>query len=181
MNDPHVPPTPPEKIEKIKAKADRYIEKIVEPSIAYYKRHGCWNRYLYNGSKIVLIVASVSLPAMSAIPADSAPLLLAVLKILLPLAIAILAALDGFFHWGDIWRSRVHTELSLRRSRRQFGTDWDLLQFSGTEEIEPKALEIYRKFFDSVEATFAAEEDQFWRRRVEEQKELRNQRSEETK
>src|ERR1700690_2954924 len=101
--------TPPGRyVETIKSEADDYIKSVVDKSIAYYRHHGLRNNILYNGARIMLIVLSLSLPALSAIPKESAPRLLSALSTGLPLVIAVLAALEGFFHWGDIWRSRVH-------------------------------------------------------------------------
>ena len=158
-------------LETIKSEADNYIVNVVDRSIAYYRRHGLRNNVLYNGARIMLIVLSLSLPALSAVPKESAPGLLSVLLMALPLAIAILAALEGFFHWGDIWRSRVHTQLSLSRLKREFRADWLQLSVPGTDDLDKRAYEIYRKLVDSVEATMVAEEELFWGRRILEQRE----------
>ena len=91
-------------IEAVKSETDEYMKNVVDKSIAYYQRHGLRNNILYNGARILLIVLSLGLPLLSAIPKEAAPRLLAVLLMALPLAIAVLAILEGFFHWGDIWR-----------------------------------------------------------------------------
>ena len=149
---------PPVKyLEAIKSEADEYMRNVVDKSIASYRCYGRVNNILYNGGRIMLIVLSLGLPASTAIPKESAPRLLSVLPIALPFAIAVLAALDGFFHWGDIWRSRVHTQLSLGRLKREFHADWLQLSIPGTDNLGKKAYEIYRKLVDSVEATMAAE------------------------
>jgi hypothetical protein len=163
-------------LEAIKSEADEYIKNVVDTSIVYYRRHGLRNNILYNGARIMLIVLSLGLPALSAIPKESAPRLLAVLSMALPLVIAVLAALEGFFHWGDIWRSRVHTQLSLSRLKRQFHADWLALSVPGTGDLDTKAYETYRKLVDSVEATMADEEELFWGRRILELKESKEAR-----
>jgi hypothetical protein len=158
-------------LETIKSEADDYIKNVVDRSIAYYRRHGLRNNILYNGARILLIVLSLSLLSLSAIPKDSAPGLLSVLSTALPLAIAVIAALDGFFHWGDIWRSRVHTQLSLGRLKREFHADWLQLSVPGTDDLDKKAYEIYRMLVNSVETTMVEEEELFWGRRILEQRE----------
>jgi len=65
----------------------------------------------------------------------------------------------------------VHTQLILGRLKREFHADWLKLSVAGTDDLDMKAYEIYRKLVDTVEATMAAEEELFWGRRILEQRE----------
>lgn len=160
---------PPE-IEAVRMQAEQYIAGVVNRSIAYYKRHGRRNNIFYNGAKVIIIMLSLSLPALSAFQKDSSSILLSSAMIIVPIVIAVIAALDGFFHWGDIWRSRVKTELALRRIKREFWADWFEISISPSNDCVKKAFKLYRGMVESVEAVMMSEEELFWGRRIQQLK-----------
>ena len=76
------------------------------------------------------------------------------------------AALDGFFHWGEMWMSRTATQLLLQRIKREFWADWKSIQFE-SEDARPKiAYEKYRELVKQVEKLLEEEEQAFWGRRI---------------
>lgn len=157
-------------LEEIKLEAERYINGVLNRSIKYYERHGIRNNILYNGARITIIVLSLSLPALSVLSQDATTKLLSNLMIVVPIIIAVVAALDGFFHWGDIWRSRKNTELTLRRIKREFWADWLKVSLLSANNRVEKAYNLYRKLVEAVEYVMSSEEEAFWGRRIQQLK-----------
>jgi Protein of unknown function (DUF4231) len=160
-------------LEKVQQAAERYMSGVVEPSITYYERQGNRNRVFFNGSRVLIILFSLVLPAFSAVTAESAFHPVASVALIgLPIGIALLASLDGFFRYGELWRSRISTALALRRFKRQFEADAVEVTLLPPERQAQGAFQAYKTLMKLVEGAMAGEEREFWEKRI---RELREQ------
>lgn len=152
--------------EHAKAEAERYIKGVVNRSIGWYQRHGLRNNVLYNSTRMGVIVFSFSLPAIAAVAKNSSSPWPDAALMVIPVIIGILAALDGFFHWGELWKSRTSAEIALRRIKREFRADWQTLSLVPENERVEKAYAKYTGLVTQVETVMATEEETFWGRRI---------------
>ncbi len=160
-------------LETIKLQAERYINGVVNRSIKFYKGHSFLNNIFYNGGRIVIIVLSLSLPALSGLSQDTTSKMFLNMMTVAPIIIAVVAALDGFFHWGYIWRARKNTELTLRRIRREFWADWIKISLLSSNDRVEKGYNLYRKLVSTAESVISSEVDAFWGQRIQRLKKIK--------
>ena len=165
----------PPSMEHAKAEAERYINGVVKKSITWYHSHGRTNNVFYNCTRVGIVVLSLSLPAISVFAKGSPSSWPADALLVIPIIVAVLAALDGLFQWGELWKSRTSTELALRRIKREFWTDWNTLMLEPESERVEKAYAKYKALVTEVEATMINEEETFWGRRIQQLKRPTNQ------
>lgn len=157
-------------IEHARTEAERYIKGVVLQSIQWYEKEGKKNNKLYNYTRILIVVLSLSLPAVLVWEKEVSCICLTVITYALPILVAILASFDGFFHWGELWRSRTSTEISLRRIKREFWADWNsLLLMPESEQVE-SAYSKYKSLVYRVEKLMVSEEKTFWEKRIQQLK-----------
>jgi hypothetical protein len=125
--------------------------------------------WFYNGSRIALVVLSVSISSLSmgllGEKAKGATPFVA-------LTIAIVAALDGLLKPGDNWRHFRSYQLGLMRLRRV----WEAKRIALTE-LEPnadkrrqKAVDLHRQFVLEVEALLEQESKLFFEHQIQQLK-----------
>jgi hypothetical protein len=85
------------------------------------------NQRRYNSLRLITIVAGVVVPALVGLNVrkESVTTALAWITFALSLTVALAAALDGFFHYGDRWRSYRRTAEALKSQ------GWLFLQLAG--------------------------------------------------
>lgn len=152
--------------EEVRISAEKYIVGVVDKSIEFYGIHSRRNNFLYNASRIGIVVFSLSLPAIVTIAQSYQSPLASLVVLVLPVLIAVLAALDSFFHWGELWMSRTATQLALQRIKREFWADWKSIQFESQEARSKVAYQKYRELVKQVEGLMEEEEQAFWGRRI---------------
>ena len=165
---------PDNDLANVRAKAESYMSGVVDKSIDYYRNHSRRNNFLYNSSRVGIVVLSLTLPVIIASEKSGQLAGAAIAAAVVPVVIAILAALDGFFHWGEMWMSRTSTQLSLQRIKREFWVVWEAQQFLPIEERAKFAYEKYAALVKSVEDLLQEEEQAFWGRRIQTSKDPKN-------
>jgi hypothetical protein len=153
-------------LEAIKADAERYLKDVVDESIEYYRKHSRRHYRLYNTSRIGIVVLSLSLPAIVTISRSGSSSWAVLGASVIPVVVAILAALDGFYRWGEIWMSRTSAQLTLRRIKREFWMDWNGIQLEPDETRAKAAYDKYTSLVRAVEDLMQEEEQAFWGRRI---------------
>jgi len=102
--------------------------------------------------RLVLTVLSAALPALSANALPQQYLTVAAVMI------AVLAALDTQFKWGDEWRQFRSTQLSLERLLRMYAND------AFYHELTPEKR--FVKFVENAEAVMADDYKSFFKFRI---------------
>jgi hypothetical protein len=78
-------------------------KRFVDENYHWYRTHKRVPFLAYRLSGILVIVLSVSLPAIAAMPFDRKTLVLSIMSVV----IAALTGLNSFFRWDRTWRSRA--------------------------------------------------------------------------
>lgn len=130
---------------------DAYLAEI-RSSIAWYKSHANRAMMLFVLLRLVLTVLSAALPALSTDALPKQYLTIAAVTI------AVLAALDTQFKWGEEWRQFRSTQLSLERLLRTFVHD------AFYPELTPEKR--FVKFVEDAEAVMADDYKSFFRFRI---------------
>jgi hypothetical protein len=91
----------------------RQIHELVNSQVVstldWYQRNALWPRRLFRSSGVIVILLSVAIPLLAALPYQGKDLVLSIAAVL----IAALTGLNAFFKWEDVWRSRRQTEFAL--------------------------------------------------------------------
>lgn len=124
-------------------KLARYVDVSFEKAKAksdYYKEHATKKRKQYLAIRVPLIVLSISLPYLVAMQsAYPAVILFTVSSPIIALLVAILAALDTFFRFGETWAEERAAQFAItsliRRTR-------DKITFIESKSVEQAAMEI---------------------------------------
>ena len=99
---------------------DEKTEGSLNYYIAFYRRLAPKKRHLFQGSGVIVIVLSTSLPLVAAfgerLVGDWNNLIIALIGV----AIAILSGLNAFFHWDTGWRGQIGAQLELQRLRAEW-------------------------------------------------------------
>jgi hypothetical protein len=95
------------------ANETEYLKFLTE-SVEWYRRHANKAMVLFILVRLVLTVLSASLPAFSTLGLGSQALSIAAVTI------AVLAALDTQFKWGDEWRQYRTTQMAVQRLHRMY-------------------------------------------------------------
>lgn len=122
---------------------------FLESTIAWFKQRADRSHGYYNGVRMMLVVFSAALPALTA---NNLTLYSTVVAVL----VAALAGLDTQFKPGEQWKHHRSIQLVLMRLKREYD-----LASSGPED--GAAFEALRK---SVEEVLSAEANDFWTFRV---------------
>lgn len=148
---------------RVEAAGAEYIEGVVDPSVSWYERKARRDMVVFNVSRVLIIVLSLSMPVVAAQYSRSRDSTWRVLIDVVPVLVAILAALDGFFRWGDSWRSRRHTELALGRAKREYRVAVLAADGGRSEsEVAIRALLAYEALVATTERLMSTEEEGFW-------------------
>lgn len=91
----------------------RLVQTQIIGHYTWYKRNSIPARLFFRTSGALVIIFSVTIPALAAIPIESFPakdLVIAVMA----LGIAILSGLNTFYKWGEKWQSFVRAEMAIK-------------------------------------------------------------------
>ena len=150
-----------EALSEIDAKIIKYWE-FVDEVILWLKIIG--NRYqqFYNAERILLIITSLSLPALSQSYEYQS------LVPYLSVFIAILAALDGLFKPGEMWRHFRSYQLGLRRFKRIYEPKFleKVTLESNIENQITNSLKLYNDLVDQIEDLLEEESSKFFEQRI---------------
>jgi hypothetical protein len=109
--------------------------------------------------RLMLVVASSSLPALITIAGQNWSSVVAVL-------VAALTGLDTQFRWGEEWRHFRSTQLSLERMKRDYDRRQSALnEKRPTGKITTEA-ESFDKLYSDVEELLQSESDRFFKFRI---------------
>ena len=132
-----------------------YLDEV-DRSVAWYRFHANKAMVLFIVIRLVLTVLSAALPALSANQVPTIYLTIAAVTI------AVLAALDTQFKWGDEWRQFRSTQLSLQRLLRMFRND--------AFYIDLEAAKRFVKFVEEAEIIMSDDSKSFFKFRISEWK-----------
>ncbi len=91
----------------------RLVQTQVVPQYHWYTRNAFPARLFFRLSGTLVIVFSVTIPAIAAVPAESFPDKDMVISVM-ALGIAILSGLNAFYKWGEKWQSFVRAALGIK-------------------------------------------------------------------
>ena len=109
--------------------------------------------------RLLLVVASASLPALTTLTDRIWSTLAAVL-------VAVLAGLDTQFQWGEEWRHFRSTQLALARMHRDFERRKAAIDGGRTIGRITTAAENFEKLYVDVEDLLQSEADSFFKFRI---------------
>jgi hypothetical protein len=90
----------------------------VDPRIDWYKTHTRWPRFWFRSVGVLIILLSVTLPAIAASSLPAKDIVLSAMSV----AIAALTGLGSFFHWEKTWRGSSSSQMALE----QLCAKWEL-------------------------------------------------------
>lgn len=153
--------------ESVTAHFARY-DAFVESTRKWLGKRADRYHWYYNGSRIALIVLSVSIPALSSgvfgpPGKDSTPIV--------ALAIALLASLDGLLKPGDNWRHFRSYQLALDRFERVSQSKRAALELeTDPEKSRQKQFALYRQFVLEIEEVLEEESKRFFEHQIQQLK-----------
>lgn len=124
---------------------------FVEGRIDWFRRHATPHQWIYNISRTALVVIGVTMPLF----ADVKPW-----ASVASVTMALLAAIEGIFKSGDLWKHFRGVQLSLESMRRTY-----LRARTGEADINAKR-KLYDDFAASVEALLNREAEEYWQMRI---------------
>ena len=134
---------------------DKYLA-FLEQSAQWHRRHANKAMVLFITLRLMLTILSASLPAIVAVDLGGIdPTIPAV-------TIAVLAALDTQFKWGDEWRQYRTTQLSLERLVRMYRNG-----AFASASVDPKR---FHKLVEEAETLMARDAESFFLFRISEWK-----------
>lgn len=134
--------------------SDDYFEFLAK-EVHYYRWHANKAMILFIVLRLVLTVLSASLPALAALAASNTPREYLTLASIM---IAVLAALDTQFKWGDEWRQYRTTQMSVERLTRLYH------QGAYAPDLEEEAR--FHKFVNDAETLIARDSQSFFKFRI---------------
>ena len=137
---------------------EEYLQHVDE-AIKSAKRTADRTMFQFVGLRLLMVLASASLPALVLLDHKIWPTIAAVL-------VAVLAGLDTQFQWGEEWRHFRSTQLALERCRRDYERRGYLAAAGGALGSPTSDLESFSRFFDEVESLLQSEADRFFKFRI---------------
>lgn len=124
---------------------------FVEEEIAWFKSRAMPHQWFYNISRTALVVTGVTMPLYVDVKLWAS---------FASVAMALLAALEGIFKSGDLWKHFRGVQLSLESMRRTYIR-------ARTQEADPNAKrKLYDDFASGVEALLHREAEEYWQMRI---------------
>lgn len=120
----------------------KLVEDQVMPCYKWYSTHKAWPRLLFRLGGMIVVIGSLSLPAIatSDMPLRD-PLLTAV-----SLAVAAFSSLNAFFRWDGAWRSRTRAAYDLQGMLAR----WEFRLKSAEFSDDPRKLHLRRRRYSST-------------------------------
>lgn len=115
------------------------------------------NQRRYNSLRLITIIAGVVVPALVGLNVrrENVTTALAWITFALSLTVALAAALDGFFHYGDRWRNYRRTTEALKSQ------GWLFLQLAGPYAAFTSHAKAYPVFAGQIETLIQQDVDFF--------------------
>jgi Protein of unknown function (DUF4231) len=134
----------------------KLVEDQVVPCYKWYSTHKEWPRVLFRVGGLVVVIGSLTLPAIANSRIEFRDLLLTVVS----LAVAAFSSLNAFFRWDGAWRSRTRTAYDLqgKLARWEFG----LKSAEFADDPRKAALEATEILFKEAFALVGSETDEFF-------------------
>lgn len=145
------------------SKPEQDFVAFVRASAHSTKRKADRAMVLFVALRLVLVIASASLPALTVLASKLATTYVAVL-------IAVLTGLDTQFKWGEEWRHFRSSQLTLERLLREFDYRKTALAAGRTVGAVKSDADNFEKFSSDVETLLQSEADAFFRFRITEWK-----------
>ena len=134
----------------------KLVESQVMPCYKWYSTHKAWPRILFRFGGMIVVIGSLSLPAIasSSMPLRE-PLLTAV-----SLAVAAFSSLNAFFRWDGAWRSRTRAAYDLQGMLARWEFRLKTAEFA--DDPRKAALEATEILFNEAFALVGSETDEFF-------------------
>lgn len=147
---------PPNEFERFESGLRQLVNEKVLPCYRWYSTHKMWPRVLFRGAGLVVVVGSLSLPAIAASTMPNRDLVLMVVS----LAVAVLSSLNAFFRWDATWRSRTRAAYALQGLLATW--EFNLAAARRSSEPEQCALKATESLFKDAFALVGSETDEFF-------------------
>ena len=137
---------------------EEYLQHV-EDAIRSTKRTADRTMVQFVGLRLLMVLASASLPALVLVDQKVWPTIAAIL-------VAVLAGLDTQFQWGEEWRHFRSTQLALERCRRDYERRSYVAAAGGALGSPTSDVDSFTQFFDEVESLLQSEADRFFKFRI---------------
>src|SRR5215212_2455363 len=134
----------------------KLVSEHVVPCYTWYSTHITWPRVMFRTAGMVVVIGSLSLPAIATSSLPSRNTLLTAVS----LAVAILSSLNTFFRWDATWRSRARAGYSLQGLLATW--EYGLTAAQRADNPEQAALVATEKLFKDSFALVGTETDEFF-------------------
>lgn len=139
---------------------------FIETTAQWFKSRANRFHWFYNVSRTLIIALSLTVPLLST-EVTSLPSLAKWVLPVVTTVIAILAALDGLFKPGEMWRHFRFHQLALLRLLRTYRADLAALEATpGSTEYGLKANELFASLVADTEKILEEESASFWPQRI---------------
>lgn len=100
---------------EVRSKQDTYIQERWQKQRDYYSKRSAWNKSWYQRLQVFMAVGAIAVPIILSISEIPKPI-----PIVLSGLVAIAAALENLFKFGDNWRNFRLTLEALKREKVMF-------------------------------------------------------------
>lgn len=132
------------------------VNEQVVPCYKWYSTHMMWPGVMFRGGGMVIVIGSLSLPAIAASPMPNREIVLTVVS----LAVAIISSLNAFFKWDATWRSRTRAAYALQGLLATW--EFNLAAARQSKEPEQCALKATESLFKAAFVLVGSETDEFF-------------------
>jgi hypothetical protein len=136
---------------------ERFLRLRWLDQVLWFERKAAYNQHRYYALRLITIVGGVIVPAIVSLNVrkDNVATTLAWVTFSLSLVVAIAAALEGFFHYGERWRSFRRTSEALKAH------GWQFFELAGPYEDVSTHVAAFPRFAAQVEALLQQDVETF--------------------
>lgn len=134
----------------------KLVEEQVMPCYKWYTTHKAWPRMLFRLGGTIVVIGSLTLPAIAASSMNSRDTVLTIVS----LAVAVCSSLNSFFRWDGMWRSRTRAAYDLQGMLARWEFQLKLAEFA--DDPKKAAIEATDAVFKEAFALVGSETDEFF-------------------